>query len=85
MKKTKKVQANEILIDDAQRKRANKGIDALLKEHLGKRIIDLLPLIKLRYPNILAVALERVERRRDFLSEDDLVFLEKFKASLVKD
>lgn len=68
-----------------QRRQANKGIDGLLKEHRGKRIIDLLPMIKRRFPGIiLKVALERVERRQDELNIEDAMFLANFKQSLAK-
>ena len=65
-----------------ERKRANKGIDCLLGQFRGKRIIDLLPVIKLRFPDILAVALERVERKQYELGSKDAIFLAGFKASL---
>ncbi|MBI3337634.1 MAG: hypothetical protein HY005_03405 [Candidatus Staskawiczbacteria bacterium] len=67
-----------------QRKKANKEIDCLLKQYLGKRIIDLLPVIKRRFPNFLAVALERAERKRYEVGSEDAIFLAEFKASLEK-
>ena len=65
------------------RKSANKQIDYLLKQFRPKRIIDLLPVIKLRFSEtVLAVALSRVERKKDDLPMDDQVFFEGFKRSL---
>lgn len=72
----------EVLSAATQRDRANKGIDSLLKQFPGKRIIDLLRLIKLRFPNILSVALEIVERKQYEIGSKDAIFLAEFKASL---
>lgn len=72
----------EVLSETVQRKRANKLIDELLRQHRGKRIIDILPAIKKNFPSALAVALERVERRKDDLSGSDLIFLANFKLTL---
>ena len=80
----------EVLSGNAQRRRANKGIDSLLKDNPGKRIIDLLPsirraVIKLDLsPIVLTVALERVERNQYELGSKDAIFLAQFKASLEK-
>ena len=73
----------EILSAAAERRKANKEIDCLLRRFQGKKILDLLPVIKLRFPGyVLRVAIERVERRKDDLRMHDLVFFEGFKASL---
>jgi len=65
------------------RKSANHQIDELLKMFRPKRIIDLLPVIKLRFSEtVLAVAVERVERRKDDLPTDDQVFFADFMRSL---
>ena len=73
----------KVLTDASRRRRANREIDALLKQFKGRRIIDLLPAIERRCStDVLKVAVERVERRRDELSLEDLMFFEGFKASL---
>lgn len=72
----------EAFLTLAERRKANREIDFLLKQFRGKRIIDLLPVIKLRFPQILAVALERVERRHYEPGSADAIFLANFKASL---
>ena len=76
----------EVLTDAVQRKRANKEINVLREQfHYKKSILDLLEVIKRRCsPMALVVAIERVERRRDVFTMDDLVFFEKFKTSLEK-
>jgi len=77
-------QQKKTLTDADQRKRANRGIDSLLEQFSGQRIIDLLLVIKLRYPDILTVALERVERKQYELGSEDAIFLAQFKESLEK-
>jgi len=73
----------EVILAATQRRRANKEIDCILKQFRGKRIIDLLPVIKRRFSrNVLTVALERVERKRYELGNKDAIFLAEFKASL---
>lgn len=74
----------EVLTDAVKRKRANKELNSLLSQFHGRKsIFQLLPVIKRRcLPAVLALALERVEGRRDALSMEDLVFFEAFKASL---
>jgi len=75
----------EVLITAKERRRANKEIDHLLSRFRGKSLIKLLPVIKLRYSrSILAVALERVEGKRNGLAIEDAIFLEEFKTSLEK-
>jgi len=80
----RKEQIEDLLKEAAQRKKANKELDFLLRQFHGRKsILQLLPVIKLRCSDVvLAVALERVERRRNGLAIDDLVFLETFKKSL---
>ena len=82
--KQKEQKIKEVLTDAVRRKRANREIDALLKQFRGKRIIDLLRVIKLRIPNSLTVALERVERKQYKIGSKDAIFLAEFKASLDK-
>jgi len=67
-----------------KRRRAQRELDCLLKQFHGRKsILQLLPAIRLRCSSdVLTVALERVERRRDALTMEDLVFLENFKSSL---
>ena len=72
----------EILLTAAEKRMANRQIDCLLAQFRGKRIIDLLPLIRLRFPKVLAVALQRVERRKNDLGIEDAIFLANFKRSL---
>ena len=73
----------KITLTAEQKRRANREIDYLLRKLRPKRIIDLLPVIKRRCSReVLAVALERVERIKDKLKMDDLMFLVNFKASL---
>lgn len=74
----------EAFLTAQKRRRANKEIDSLLKQFRGKRIIDLLPVIRHRFPGILEVALERVERKQYEIGSEDAIFLAKFKASLEK-
>ena len=74
----------DVLLTAVQRRRANKEIDCLLKQFRGRRIIDLLPVIKFRFPDILVVALERVEGKQYELGSKDAIFLAKFKADLEK-
>ncbi len=70
-----------ITITKEERKRANKEINSLLKRFQGKGIIDLLPVIKLRFPKyILQAAIERLERKK--LKIEDKMFLVEFKESL---
>lgn len=77
----------DVLLDAAKRRRANKEIDNLLRQFKGKKaIVELLPAIKRRCSrNALRVAIERVERRRDGLSLENLMFFEEFKALLEKE
>lgn len=82
-RKEREEQIKELLLTAAQRRRANKEIDFLLRRFSGKRIVDLLPAILRRCSkDALEVAIERVERRKDDLSRDDVVFFEQFKSSL---
>ena len=76
----------EVLTEAVQRKRANREINSLREQfHHKKSILEFLQVIKRRCsPMALTVALERVERRRDVFTMDDIVFLERFKASLGK-
>jgi len=85
MKQAKKIPILAVAasLSPPQRKSANRQIDFLLNEFPGKRIIDLLPVIRSRYPEtVLSVAIERVERRQDALPIDDQVFFAKFMQSL---
>ena len=83
MKEEKRPLPDVAQLSAVQRKSANQQIGFLLREFPGKRIIDLLPWIKrCCLETVLAVALERVERRKDDLPIDDQVFLEGFKRSL---
>lgn len=68
----------------AERKRAERVLNDLLRQFHGKKGIDqLLPVIKLRYPPaVLQLAIERVERKQDELSWERRVDFELFKASL---
>lgn len=80
----KEREANEVSAD-VQRKKASKALASLLCQFKGRySILQLLPLIKNRYPSLLAFAIERVEeqRRRNELSITKIVELERFKASL---
>lgn len=73
---------DEIPSDAVLRKRANIEIRSLLKQHKGKRIIDLLEAIARRYPRyIVKVAVERIEkeRKRNGLSFKEIVDFEQFK------
>jgi hypothetical protein len=78
----KEQKIKEVLSEAQNRKRANKALDHLLEQFPRKRIIDILPAIKKNFPSIVAVALERVERRTDALSPEDLIFLANFKREL---
>jgi hypothetical protein len=83
----KKEGIKELLITAAERRRANKEIDYLLQRFHGRKsILDLLPAMKQRdFPlYVIRVAVERVERRRNGLSIEELMELEAFKASLAK-
>lgn len=82
--KSREEQIEELLKEAALRKKANRELDFLLRQFHGRKsILQLLPVIKLRCSDVvLALALERVERRRNGLAIDDLVFLETFKKSL---
>jgi len=67
-----------------QRKRAEKELSNLLALFRGKKsLLQLLPVIKLRYSKpVLTVAIERIERRKDDLCITDQIFFEEFKNSL---
>ncbi|OGZ70141.1 MAG: hypothetical protein A2904_02290 [Candidatus Staskawiczbacteria bacterium RIFCSPLOWO2_01_FULL_33_9] len=81
MEETKKVQE---IITAIQRKRANRAIEDLRAQfHHTRTILQLLPAIKKNFsPITLAVAMERVERRRGDFTPNDLFLFETFKASL---
>lgn len=86
-KQQKEEELKELLITAVERRRANKEIDFLLQRFHGRKsILDLLPAMKQRGfpPYVLRVALERVEGKRHGLEIEDVIFLEKFKASLAK-
>ncbi|MDP2741100.1 MAG: hypothetical protein Q8O66_00200 [bacterium] len=81
--KEKKVKM--ILLATAEKKKANKEIASLLSQFKDRySILQLLPLIKRRYPSLLTFAIERVEcqRSRNELSIEGIVEFETFKASL---
>lgn len=80
--KRKEQKIKEVLSSVAQRNKANKEIDCLLKQFHGKRrIIDLLLVIELRFSrNVLTVALETAER----IHHEDAIFLAEFRAKLEK-
>lgn len=80
--KEREQQIRDALESAAKRRLANKQIDILLSQFRGKQIIDLLPLIKFRYPHILAVALARIERKKYEPGSKDAIFLAEFKRSL---
>ena len=83
--KKREQEIKEALLTAKERRRANKAIDSLLEQFRGKRIIDLLLVIRRRFSKIvLTVALERVERRQDELGDEDAIFLAVFKDSLEK-
>ena len=77
-------QIKEVLVKGKLRKRANNEIDLLLEQFHGRKGIDeLLEAIRRRLPDyVLAVAMERVERRKDKLPPHRRAAFEAFKASL---
>jgi hypothetical protein len=77
-------QVKELLLASQQRKRAEKELSNLLALFRGKKsLLQLLPVIKLRYSKpVLTVAIERIERRKDDLCITDQIFFEEFKNSL---
>jgi len=70
--------------DEEKRRDAEKALLNLQKEYHGqKSLLQLLPVIKLRYSRLmLIVAIERIERNKHVLCVEDRVFFERFKASL---
>ncbi|TSC94665.1 MAG: hypothetical protein CEN87_386 [Parcubacteria group bacterium Licking1014_1] len=68
-----------------KKKKTNREIGSLLKEYKGRySLLQLLQVIKLRYPSLLMAAIERVEgqRNRNELSMEKIAWFETFKASL---
>ncbi|MBI3631816.1 MAG: hypothetical protein HY219_03065 [Candidatus Staskawiczbacteria bacterium] len=82
--KRKEQKIKEAISSATQRKKIHKQIDLLLEMWRGKRIIDLLPVIKLRYPHLLDVALERAKKKQYEIGSKDAIFLAEFEASLKK-
>ncbi len=74
----------EMLFTAAEKRRAKKELDYLLLSFHGRKsILQLLPAIKHRCSRAaLALAIERVEVRKDGLKMEDQVYFEGFKASL---
>jgi hypothetical protein len=81
---TKEARVKEILTEVQARKRAGKELSSLsLQFHGRKSLLQLLPVIKLRLSELaLTLAIERIERKRNELSMEDLFFFEQFKKSL---
>jgi hypothetical protein len=77
-------QVKRLLAEAQERKNAEKQLKNLLMQFKGKKsLLHLLPVIKLRWPKaVLTLAIERIERKKDALPIDDLVFFENFKAEL---
>ena len=82
--KSREEQVKELLLESQQKKRAEKELSNLLALFRGRKsLLQLLPVIKLRYSkSVLTVAIERIERRKDDLSIMDQIFFEGFKNSL---
>jgi hypothetical protein len=82
--KQREDEVKRLLAEAQERKNAEKQLKNLLLQFRGKKsLLHLLPVIKLRWPkSVLTLAIERIERKKDALSIDDLVFFENFKAEL---
>lgn len=82
--KQREDEVKRLLAEAQERKNAEKQLKNLLLQFKGKKsLLHLLPVIKLRWPKaVLTLAIERIERKKDALSIDDLVFFENFKAEL---
>ena len=82
-KKPKEEKIKEVLSEAAQKDRANKEIKALHNQFRGKRLIDLLPVIKRRCSRyVVEIAVERIERKKDELNPTDRIYFEGFKQEL---
>ncbi|MEK7664996.1 MAG: hypothetical protein AAB361_02555 [Patescibacteria group bacterium] len=82
---SKEEKVKRILLTVAEKRRANKAIGSLLAEFKGRySLLQLLPLIKRRYPFLLPTAIERVERQknRNELKMEKIIEFEAFKDSL---
>jgi hypothetical protein len=77
-------EVKRLLAEANERKNAEKQLKNLMLQFKGKKsLLHLLPVIKLRWPKaVLTLAIERIERKKDALAIDDLVFFENFKAGL---
>jgi len=81
--KAKEEQIRNLLLEAKRNEDAERQLSNLLKQFHGKKsLLQLLPVIRLRFPHLLSVAIERVENRKDRLKIDDQIFFESFKLSL---
>ena len=80
---TKEEQIKDLLLQAQQKKKMAKELSHLLAQFHGeKSLLQLLPLIKLRFPRLIPAAIERIERKKDGLAIEDRVFFEEFKKTL---
>jgi hypothetical protein len=78
-------EVKRILLEANQKKNAEREMSSLLKQFGGRySVLDLLGLIRCRFPWLLDFAIEKVERqkRRNVLSLNQIVEFEQFKLSL---
>lgn len=78
-------EVKRILLAAAEQKRKEKEVASLLKQFRGRySVLDLLELIRHRFPWLLDFAIEKVERqkKRGRLSMNEIVRFEKFKTAI---
>jgi hypothetical protein len=83
--KTKEEQIKDLLLDAKRKKDCEKQLSNLLRQFRGKKsILQLLPVIRHRYPHLIDTAIKRLDNKKESLPIEDLIYLEGFKASLTE-